>query len=147
MHSPTARLRPPLDAEAIARLRVACEHTFAAHPAVAAAYLYGSAARAEPAADVDIAVLLDGDASTLSLEAMAARLQREGAPHGPDIDLRSLRGTSPRFRANVIRGLLLFERSPTARIAFETQAMLEWLDFKPTWEGMRARMIDRWIHG
>jgi hypothetical protein len=33
------------------------------------------------------------------------------------------------------------------RIAFEAEAMIEWLDFKPTWQHMRAQMLQRWTHG
>ena len=99
-------------------------------------------------ADLDVAVLTERGADTVDFEPLAAALQAEGAPHGPDVDMRPLRGTSPRFRANVIReGRLIFERSRATRIAFEAGSMIEWLDFKPTWEHMRARMFKRWIHG
>jgi predicted nucleotidyltransferase len=148
MHSPAVFLRPRLDPAAIGRLRVAAECVFAPHPAIAAVYLYGSGARGEPLADLDIAVLTERGATVGSLEPLAAALQLEGAPHGPDIDMRPLRGTGPRFRANVIgEGRLIFERSRETRIAFETETMIEWLDFKPTWQRMRARMLERWMHG
>lgn len=148
MHHPAAFLRPPLDPEAIARLCAAAEGVFAPCAAIEAVYLYGSGARGEPVADLDVAVLTERGADIVGLEPFAAALQAEGAPHGPDIDMRPLRGTSPRFRTNVIReGRLIFERSRAARIAFEAESMIEWLDFKPTWEHMRARMLDRWIHG
>jgi predicted nucleotidyltransferase len=147
MHDPAVSLRPALDADAFERLRVAAERVFAPHPAVAAVYLYGSGARGEPLADLDVAVLTEHGAS-VSLEPLAAALQAAGAPHGPDIDMRPLRGTGPRFCANVIReGRLIFERSRRTRIAFEAQSMMEWLDFKATWERMRARMLERWNHG
>ena len=87
-------------------------------------------------------------AGAAGLELLAAALQADGAPHGPNIDLRALRGTSPRFRANVVReGKLIFERSRATRIAFEAESMIEWLDFKPIWQQMRAQMLQRWIHG
>ena len=148
MHHPAAFLRPPLDADAIERLCASARRVFAPHPAIAAAYLYGSGARGEPLADLDVAVLTERGADVTGLEPLAAALQVEGAPHGPDIDLRALRGTSPRFRANVLReGRLIFERSRAARIAFEAESMIEWLDFEPTWQPMRAQLLERWIHG
>ena len=148
MHHPAIYLRPPLDASAMERLRAASERVFAPYPAIAAVYLYGSGARAEPLADLDIAVLAERGAAVVSLEPLAAALQAEGAPHGPDIDMRALRGTGPRFRANVIgEGRVIFERSRNTRIVFEAETMIEWLDYKPTWQRMRARMLDRWIHG
>jgi predicted nucleotidyltransferase len=148
MHAPAVFLRPRLDPAAIERLRAAAGRVFAPHPAVAAVYLYGSGARGEPLADLDIAVLTEHGATVGSLEALAAALQAEGAPQGPDIDMRHLRGTGPRFRANVIgEGRLIFERSRAARIAFEAESISEWLDFKPTWQRMRVQMLDRWIHG
>ncbi len=82
------------------------------------------------------------------LEALAARLQAEGAPNGPELDLRPLAGTSPRFRANVLRdGRLLYEADRNVRLDFEARTLSEWLDFKPTWERMRRRMFDRWARG
>jgi len=148
MPRPAALLQSPLDEGAWLRLRAAGERVFSPHPAIVAAYLYGSGARGEPAADLDIAVLTECGPEPASLEPLAAALQAEGAPHGPDIDMRPLRGTSPRFRANVIRqGRLIFERTRAARIAFEVQSLVEWFDFQPTWQRMRARLIERWSHG
>jgi predicted nucleotidyltransferase len=148
MHSPAAFLHPRLDPAAIERLRASAQRVFAPHPAIVAAYLYGSGARGEPLADLDVAVLTERGAGAAGLELLAAALQADGAPHGPDIDLRALRGTGPRFRANVVReGQLIFERSRATRIAFEAEAMIEWLDFKPTWQHMRAQMLERWQHG
>jgi predicted nucleotidyltransferase len=116
---------------------------------VLAAYLYGSAARGEPAADLDVAVLFRGvGADARELERLATQLQVEGAPDGPDLDVRPLAQTSPRFRANVLRdGYLLYEADRKARLEFEARALSEWLDFKPIWESMRRRMIERWTHG
>jgi predicted nucleotidyltransferase len=148
MHHPAISLRPRLDADAIERLCASANRVFAPHPAIAAVYLYGSGARGEPMADLDVAVLTERGADIGGLEPLAAALQADGAPHGPDIDLRALRGTSPRFRANVLReGRLIFERSRATRITFEAESMIEWLDFKPTWQRMRAQMLQRWTNG
>jgi len=133
---------------ALERLAEIARRVGAAEPDVLAVYLYGSAARREPAADIDVAVLLERNADLTTLERLAAALQQEGAPAGPELDVRALRGTGPRFRTNVLReGRLLFERRTDARIEFEAVSMSEWLDFKPTWERMRAQMLERWAHG
>lgn len=138
-----------MDAAAIERLAAGARAVLSDDPDIVAAYLYGSAARGEPAADLDVALLVPGSRfGSKRLEALAARLQAEGAPEGPDLDVRLLAGTSPRFRANVLRdGRLLYEADRKARLAFEARALSEWLDFKPTWERMRRRMFDRLAHG
>ena len=146
MNAPAKRI---LDPAAIQQLAEAAKSVLASRPEVAAAYLYGSAARGEPAADLDIAVLPRGAGLNANqLESIAALLQAEGAPQGPAIDVRPLAGTSPRFRANVLReGRLLFEADRNARLEFEARALSEWADFKPIWERMRRRMRERWVNG
>ena len=75
MHSPTAFLRPRPDPAAIERLRASAQRVFAPHPAIVAAYLYGSGARGEPLADLDVAVLTERGADALlkSIEEPAPR--------------------------------------------------------------------------
>ena len=77
MHHPTAFLRPRLDPDAIERLRASAQRVFAPYPAIAAVYLYGSGARGEPLADLDIAVLTERGAEVVGLEPLAAALQAE----------------------------------------------------------------------
>ena len=145
MHPPQKRQVTPAT---IDRLREGAIRVFSQHPKVIAVYLYGSAARGEPAADLDVAVLCEGSCVPLVLEAFASRLQQEAAPAGPDLDVRQLTGSSPRYRINVLRdGRLLYERDRQRRLEFEARSMSEWLDFKPTWERMRQRLFERWTHG
>jgi predicted nucleotidyltransferase len=121
---------------------------FGAEPGVIAVYLYGSAARGEPARDLDVAVLFAGDVDVRSLERLAAALAHEGAPHGPEIDLRPLNRAAPRFQTAVLRdGQVLFERDRRARRVFEAECFSRWADFAPTWHAMRAHMFERWSHG
>ncbi len=136
----------PEDRELLART---AREVFAEHPDVLAAWLYGSAARGARAGDLDVAVLLADDPADASLvDRLASELHARRLPSWPEIDLRPIAGTSARFRAAVLRdGVLLFERDPQARIEFEARAMAEWLDFKPVWEEMRARMRRRWAGG
>lgn len=137
-----------LDPGELARLHAAAVAVLGSQDDVVAAYLYGSAARGEAAADLDIAVLFRDAPVSGRLEQLAGELQRQGAPDGPEIDLRPLNGTAPRFRITVVReGRLLVERDRAARLEHEARAMSVWLDFRPTWERMRQRMLARWAHG
>jgi predicted nucleotidyltransferase len=147
--SPASIHRHRLDAQALQRLECAAEQVFGAERDVVAVYLYGSAARAEPARDLDIAVLFRSAPSAPAvLERMAADLQRHGAPHGPEIDLRPLNGTAPRFQASVLReGKVLVDRDPPARVEAEARALSAWLDYQPVWQHMRRRMGERLSHG
>jgi len=136
--------RRSVDDEALASLESAARDIFAHEPSVIAVYLYGSAARREQAADLDIAVVNREAVSHGVAERWAAELQRIGAPHGPEIDLRAIAGAAPRFRATVVReGRILYESDPSARRAFERHALEEWFDFEPVWNRMRRRMYER----
>jgi predicted nucleotidyltransferase len=140
--------RRKLSEEEIDRLAHASRRLFASVPEVVALYLYGSAARGEAARDLDLGVVLAGPVPPATVEAWAATLQAEGAPAGPEIDLRVLSGAAPRFRCEVLRtGRLLYEGDERGCIEFEAAAMSEWLDFRPTWLALRRRMLERWIHG
>jgi predicted nucleotidyltransferase len=130
------------------RLVEAAAHVLSREPDVVAAYLYGSAARGEPAHDLDVAVSFEGRVDPRRLEPLAARLQAEAAPHGPEIDLRPLNDAAPRFQVAVLRdGVLLFERDRRRRLEQEARAMSRWADFRPRWELMRRRMRARWARG
>lgn len=79
------------------RLKNAAERVLGERPDVVAAYLYGSAARGEPARDLDIALLFRSEVPPArELEHLASELQRMGAPHGPEIDLRVFNRAAPR---------------------------------------------------
>ncbi len=126
----------------------AARELFGAEPVVVAAYLFGSAARGEAARDVDVGVVTRCPVPSRTLERWASELQARGAPHGPEIDLRPLASTPPRFRVTVLReGRLLYEGDRRARLEFEARSTSEWADFRPTWLRMRRRMLERWQHG
>jgi predicted nucleotidyltransferase len=145
MATPGAR---PVEETTLAHLRAAAGRLLPRYPEVIAAYLFGSAARGEPAGDLDVALAVLAPPSTARLETLAANLQAEGAPNGPMVDLRPLWGSAPRFRATVIsEGRLLDQASAERRIEYEARSLGEWLDFKPTWQRMRRSMFDRWARG
>ncbi len=115
---------------------------------VVVAYLYGSAARGEAARDLDVALVASELLPHAVIERWAAELQRRAMPRGPELDVRQIDRAAPRFRATVVReGRVLVERDLHARREFERNALREWLDFRPTWEHMRRRMLDRLSHG
>lgn len=131
-----------------ARLIDAARAVLGGAPVVIALYLYGSAARGEPARDLDLGVLTRAPIAHQQLESWAADLQRDGAPGGPEIDLRPLVGAAPRFLANVIReGRVLFDADPDARRKFEHHALVEWFDFEPAWQRARRAMMERMARG
>lgn len=142
--APRRRLSPA-DHERLTQAASAC---FREEPKILAAYLYGSAGRDEPARDLDVALLLDAPLDPARIEALAAELQSAGAPSGPELDLRPLLGTGPRFQFRVLEeGRVLYDRDPRRRLEREASILSQWADFKPTWERMRDAMRQRWLDG
>ena len=108
---------------------------------VVAAYLFGSVARQQHTgrSDVDVAVLFDppppsrliGPVSRLHGELEDALLR--------DVDLVVLNDASPDLVHRVLRdGILLVDRDPKRRIAFEVQARNEYFDIKPYLDAYRT---------
>jgi predicted nucleotidyltransferase len=109
----------------------------ARHREIAAAWIFGSVARGEAHAhsDLDVAVLLRGDASSnvarVHLYELAATLERF-APSGR-VDLVVLGEQGPIFRHRVLReGILVHDADAERRISFEGRTISEYLDWKPT---------------
>jgi predicted nucleotidyltransferase len=148
VYAPAGVKRWLLEAADHERLVSAAARVFQTEPAVLAVYLYGSAARGEPAVDLDVAVLLEERLPPRRLEELASGLQALGAPGGPSIDLRPLSGAAPRFQVNVIKeARVLFEADRTKRLRREAEIAGRWADFRPIWERMRHRMRRRWLSG
>jgi predicted nucleotidyltransferase len=148
VHATAAAKRWDLTPADHERLTRAATLVFSPHPRVLAVYLYGSAARGEPAVDLDVAVLCEVALDPEDLDRLAVALQEHGAPAGPPIDLRPLVGAGARFQVNVLKeGQVLFERDRGRRLVQEAQIMGRWADYLPTWEQMRHRMLERWRRG
>jgi len=123
----------------------------AAHPRIAAAWIFGSVARdeADPYSDLDVAVLLKGPAGrddAMSLYDLSAELERH-SPNGR-VDIVVLGPQGPVFRHRVLsEGVLVHDADPEARHDFEGRTIVEYLDWKPThdiamrstFEGLRRR--------
>ncbi|HEX6899160.1 MAG TPA: nucleotidyltransferase domain-containing protein [Thermoanaerobaculia bacterium] len=97
------------------------------------AWLFGSAARGEagPLSDVDVAVLLSPSIAPETRLEITAALWEALERRCPRVDLVILEEAPPALRHRVFRdGILLVERDERRRVAFETRAIQEYLDFQ-----------------
>lgn len=121
---------PGVPAALADRLRAA----LGARPAILCAWLFGSRARgsARPDSDIDLAVLLDDDPSgELPDSAIALAGELEDALDAP-LDLVVVNRAPPDLVHRVMRdGVLLLDRVPGQRIAFEVAARNRWFDLQP----------------
>ena len=112
------------------------------------AYLFGSVARGQagPLSDIDVAVLLDGDPDEsqmfdVRLEIIGAVMEIFG---DNDIAVVGLNQATLSLRYRVLRdGLLLFVKNHQARIDFQSQTVMEYLDFKPFRERHEQAILAR----
>ena len=118
------------DNRLVERLRELLER----QPAIACAYLFGSVARgaASSTSDIDLAVLLEQPtADTLRGPLARLRLDLEDALGRP-VDLVALETAPPDLIHRVLRdGVLLVDRNPNRRIAFEVRARNDYFDLLP----------------
>jgi uncharacterized protein len=118
-----------IDLPAISAAAASCD-------ALAAAWLFGSLARGEgrPTSDLDLAVLVSPDAHARAA-AQLAELSLALERHSPSgrVDVVILGRQGPVFRHRVIKeGVLVLDRDPALRRAFETRTIIDYLDWKPT---------------
>ena len=121
-------------------------------PCVVTAWVFGSVARgaARSTSDLDVGVLLAASATAEDREALRAlSLHLEKYAPSGRVDLVVLGEQGPVFRHSVIRdGVLVLDRDPQVRKAFEAATIAEYLDWKPTHdlamevslEGIRRRL-------
>jgi predicted nucleotidyltransferase len=106
-----------------------------------AAYLFGSHARGDftAASDVDVAVWLHAAPKTLDelpLELAAELQQTLGVP----VDVVVMNGAPTDLIHRILRdGILLVDRNPSARIAFEVRARNDYFDLLPVRNAYRHR--------
>jgi hypothetical protein len=101
---------------------------------IACAYLFGSAARGEagPRSDLDIALLFDTPPPATLLGPLSRIRAELEALTGRAVDLIDLHRAPPDLVHRILRdGVLLLERNPSARIAFEVKARNEYFDLLP----------------
>ena len=117
------------------------------YPQIAAAWLFGSAARGELRhdSDVDVGILLRDARATaadeyLMLGDLTAHLEVVTAPRTVDVVLLEHQGPVFAHEA-LIDGWLILEPDRPRRVAFETNAVIRGIDFRPTWEIARAGQL------
>ncbi len=111
------------------------------------AYFFGSAARGQAGtlSDLDVGVLFsDSVAPRKRWEIAAALVAQLQRLEGPGIDIVVLNDAAPALQYRVVReGRPVFVRDDRRRIAFESQAMREFLDFQPVLEVYDKYLIRR----
>lgn len=119
----------------------------ARYPQIAAAWLFGSAARDElrPDSDVDVGILLrDADATAADeyelLGDLAARLEVVTATRPVDVVLLEHQGPIFAHEA-LVDGVMILEQDRQRRAEFEARAVMRGIDFRPTWEIARAGQL------
>jgi uncharacterized protein len=144
-------MRPPT----LAELERAVGIAVAQHPEIAAAWIFGSAARGDSGqdSDLDLAVLLKSSTAAASqawLRELAGALERYSGSGRVDILVLGEQGPVLRHRV-LSEGRLVHDADPDARVAFEGRTIAEYLDWKPTHDiAMRtvfAGLRDRFARG
>lgn len=114
---------------------------------IAAAWLFGSAARGElrPDSDIDVGLLLHDPHATAAdeyamLGELTARLEVVTAPRHVDVVLLEHQGPVFAHEA-LIDGLLILETDRERRIEFQARAVMRGIDFRPTWEISRQGQL------
>lgn len=132
--------RERVSASELGRLESALREALAREPAVRWAYLFGSAARGEAFADLDVALVLDPKRSRGAVEfgSLVARVTH-AVPSAP-VDVVDIEAAVPSLRAAAIRdGRLLVDREPATRRLWEAQTLGRWLDMRP-WLELQERL-------
>ena len=111
----------------------------AKRPEIQAAYVFGSVARrrARADSDVDVAVLVDRRVPPGRILKYRLKLMADlgTALHRSDVDVVILNEASPLLAHRVLsQGTLVFERSASARVRFQTKTAGLYLDLIPTFE-------------
>lgn len=116
----------------------------AREPALAAVYLYGSALKTPRYGDVDVAFLMGPSRrrpADSRLNAIALELDKA---FGAQTDVHLLNELPDPLRHRVIRdGLRILTLDPLAAIRFESETLIRFLDFKPTFEFLTDRILSR----
>ncbi len=121
------------------RLRSIWAPVWKEFPQVAAAYLYGSAARGQPASDLDVGLLIrGGQPLALAEQARLSRRLEETAPAALPVDVRPLSDEDVIFDMEVLSsGHRIYEGDREARVAFEASVFSRYQDIAPVMERLR----------
>jgi uncharacterized protein len=104
----------------------------ASAPEVRWAYLFGSAARGEPSADLDIAIMLnDAARGAIALGQVVAQLEAVAGDF--PVDVIDLKSAAPALAGKIAReGRLLLDREREPRLLWEVEANRIALDIQPS---------------
>jgi len=125
-------------------------------PEVMAGYIFGSVAsgRARPNSDIDIAVLVDSSIQFRNLLKYRLGIMADlGSALGRnDVDVVVMNQAPPALAQNIIaKGKLVFERSRSARVAFQIRALNLFMDTEPmrrtTLQHLKRRYLKEPAHG
>jgi len=145
-----------VDANGVGPLVERMRPILARYPKIAAAWLFGSAARGElrPHSNVDVGILLHDRRVTavdeyVMLCELMARLEVVTVPLPVDVVLLEHEGPVFAHQA-LVDGRLILEADRERRIDFEATTVMRGIDFRPTWEisqkgqleGLRRRLED-----
>lgn len=124
----------------------------AGRPEIAAAYVFGSLAtgRNRPSSDIDLAFLLDADSARRRPLTYRTDLVVDAgsALESFNVDVVVLNDAPPALAHNVLtKGKLVFERSRTARIAFQVQNLNRFMDLLPLHQVRLQYMKQRYGKG
>lgn len=141
------RYTAPVPTDAVNDLIERLRPILADQPKIAAAWLFGSAARGElrPDSDVDVGILLRDPRATavdeyLLLGELTARLETATAPRAVDVVLLEHQG--PVFAHEALAdGRLILEQDRKRRVDFEATTVMRGIDFRPTWELARRGQL------
>lgn len=129
----------------------------ARYPEIAAAWLFGSAARGalRPDSDVDVGIVFrDPNMTAVGAHRLigdlASRLESVTAPHAVDVVVLETQGPVFAHEA-LLEGELVLDADPARRAQFVADTIVRALDFRPTWElaargqvaGMRRWLRER----
>lgn len=124
------------------------------YPQLAAAWIFGSAARGDLRADsdIDVGILFRTPGDTAldhhrMIGELAARLESSTVPHPVDVVVLESQGVIFCHRA-FVEGQLIYEADHERRVDFESDTVVRALDFRPTHElalrgqaaGLRRRL-------
>lgn len=121
---------------------------FKSRKEVSALYLFGSCAegRELKESDIDIAVLIDEKKLLRKNFEQLKSIYYKASPSFSlrRVDIAVLNTASPYLKHRVIKsGKVLFDRNRRLRVRFTTQAIIEYLDFKPIEEIFNKAVANR----
>ena len=134
------QLPPPERAAFLGKLKAA----FAVESQVVVAFVFGSFARGEPFADIDIGVQLDEPFTAMDVARLATRLWLATGGPSHELDVVPLNDAPPSFRLEVTQGIAIHQRFEGAAADFKVMAWSEKLDFDAALAAMNS--IDRAMH-